>query len=223
MWPITAASNQLVVPAVALPTQPALIQSDAPDVFQASTVATTPEADGLQPTVSSIPAVLMPGTGDSSSRLPVLAANRALPVVARPTASAVHGMWAAARAAVTLNSSGEAVLDDLRLAPGQRHDHGHLLGRHELLWQQRQPEHADQRKHGRRVLGGPARVCQLAGLWHQRCRDRVAPGGMVAGQFGRVGQFDVGAIGLMGFEGSQHLTTVELHPVANQRDDRCGA
>jgi hypothetical protein len=101
--------NQLVVPAVALPTRPALIQCDVPNVVHASAVAGTHEATGFRSTLSSIPAVRTPGRLDSSSRLPDLAANRALPVVARLTASTVHDLWAVTPAAVTPNNSGGAV------------------------------------------------------------------------------------------------------------------
>ena len=102
--------NQPVVLAVALPTPPALVQGNIPNVIPTSAVGGALSADGLQPAVSSIPAALTPGIRDSSSRLPVLAPTHALPVGAKPTAAVVHGIWAAARSAVALNSSGQFVL-----------------------------------------------------------------------------------------------------------------
>ena len=106
----TSSLEQLVAfVAATLPAQPALIQSNVLDASHASTAATNLTANDLQPTLSSVPAVLTPGTRDSSSMLPLPAPTHALPVDARHTPSVVHGMWAAAFAAVTPNSSGEAV------------------------------------------------------------------------------------------------------------------
>ncbi len=107
--------------AATLPAQLALIQSDVPNVVHASAVAGTLSVNGLPSAVSSIPAVVTPGTRDLSSRLQDLATSQALPVVSRPTASAVHGIWKVDRAAVTLNGSGETVLKTSALPLGTAH------------------------------------------------------------------------------------------------------
>ncbi len=80
--------------AVALPTQPALVQSDAAEVFHASAAVTTPRADGLQPAAASILAALTAGVGDSSSPPVSAVADRGLLFVVRPPVSAAQSLWA---------------------------------------------------------------------------------------------------------------------------------
>ena len=84
--------------AAALPTRPATVQSEAPDVFHAWAAAARPDADGPQPTASSIPAAipaaLTAGVGDWSSPPVSAAAEGGLPFVVRPPASATQSLWA---------------------------------------------------------------------------------------------------------------------------------
>jgi len=70
------------VRAVVLPTQPALVQSEAPDAFPASAAVTTSEADGLRLATSNIA-----GVGDWSSPLVFAVADQRLSFVVRRPAT----------------------------------------------------------------------------------------------------------------------------------------
>jgi hypothetical protein len=80
--------------AVPLPTQPALFQDKAPDVFHASAVAMSLKAGVLQPAALNTPAALTAGVGNWSSPPAFAAADEGLHFVVLPTALAAKSLWA---------------------------------------------------------------------------------------------------------------------------------